>query len=82
MKKYLPDHILESDKKKVWMTPISQWLREDLKGFASKILFKENEFLNMEEVKKMFYQHVDKKKYNLNLIWALIIFQVWCKNYL
>ena len=87
MKKYLPGHISSSDRKKVWMTPASQWLREDLNQKAKEILSPEyvlvnKQYFNFEGMQKMFNDHIEKKKYNLNLIWALITFQIWCKRYL
>jgi len=87
MKKYLPKHISELDRKKVWMTPASQWLREDLNQKAKEVLsadyFSQNQqYFNFTEIQKMFDEHIDKTKYNLNLIWALIVFQMWCKKYL
>ena len=85
MKNYLPEHILASDKKKVWLTPMSEWLRNDLKDFAKSILnsgycSKTKDYLDFKRIDKMFIDHVEKRKYNLNLIWALIVFQVWYKN--
>ncbi len=87
MKKYLPRHVLESEKKKVWLTPMSGWLRTDLSDFAKSILSpnfypETKEYFNFDGIKKMFDDHIEKRKYNLNLIWALITFQIWCKNYL
>lgn len=87
MKKYLPEHVLSSERKKVWMTPASQWLRENLNQRAKEILspdyFPENKkYFNFDDVQKMFNDHIEKRKYNLNLIWALITFQIWSKNVL
>src|SRR4030043_2472117 len=85
MKKYLPEHVLRSERKKVWMTPASQWLRGNLNQKAREILssdyFLENKkYFNFDGVQKMFNDHIEKRKYNLNLIWALITFQIWSKN--
>jgi len=85
MKKYLPEHVLGSERKKVWMTPASQWLRENLNQKAKEILspdyFPENKkYFNFDGIQKMFDDHIEKRKYNLNLIWALITFQIWSKN--
>jgi asparagine synthase (glutamine-hydrolysing) len=87
MKKYLPEHVLNSERKKVWMTPASQWLRTDLNQFAEKVLspdyIPENKkYFNFDGIQKMFEDHIEKRKYNLNLIWALITFQIWCKAYI
>jgi len=87
MKDYLPEHILDSDKKKVWLTPISEWLRTDLKNFALNILSSDycsdtKKYFNFDSINQMFVDHVEKKRYNLNLIWALIVFQVWYKKFI
>lgn len=87
MKEYLPKHVLESSYKKVWLTPMSNWLRTDLKEFAKFILSPDwcqetKKYFDFEGINKMFIDHIDKRKYNLNLIWALITFQVWHRRYL
>jgi len=87
MKKYLPDHVLESGKKKVWLTPMSRWLRADLKKIALDILSSNycsdtKKYFNFDEINKMFIDHVEERKYNLNLIWAVITFQVWYKKFI
>jgi asparagine synthase (glutamine-hydrolysing) len=87
MRKYLPNHVLESEQKKVWLTPMSNWLRSDLNGFAKNVLSAEfcsitNKYFNFKEINLMFSDHINKKKYNLSLIWALINFQVWCRKFI
>lgn len=87
MKEYLPKHVLESAHKKVWMTPMSEWLRTDLNNFAKSILSPDycqqtKEYFDFQGINRMFNEHVEKKKYNLNLIWAIITFQIWAKLYL
>ena len=87
MKEYLPEHILKSAHKKVWLTPMSGWLRGDLNDFAKSILSPDycsetKEYFDWNGINKMFIDHIDKKKYNLNLIWAIITFQIWHKKYI
>ena len=87
MKKYLPKHVLDSERKKIWMTPASQWLREGLNQKAKEILSPDyvpenKKYFDFNNIQKMFDDHIEKRKYNLNLIWALIVFQIWCKKYL
>jgi len=87
MKKYLPKHVLSSERKKVWMTPASHWLRTDLNEFAKKVLSPDyvpenKKYFDFDGVQKMFDDHIEKRKYNLNLIWALIVFQIWSKKYI
>lgn len=85
MEEYLPKHVLESTHKKVWLSPMSEWLRTDLNEFAKSVLSPDyclatKEYFDWNGVNKMFIDHVNKKKYNLNLIWAIITFQIWYKN--
>jgi len=87
MRKYLPEHVLNSEKKKVWMTPASQWLRGDLNQKAKEVLSPDyvpenKKYFNFNGIQKMFDDHIEKRKYNLNLIWALIVFQIWYKQFM
>ena len=87
MKNYLPKHVLESEKKKVWLTPMSEWLRKDLNALAKEVLSPEycpetKKYFDFNGIKTMFDDHIEKRKYNLNLIWALISFNVWYKSYI
>ena len=87
MKGYLPRHVLESEQKKVWLTPMSHWLRTDLNKFASEILSagynpETKRYFDFNKINKMFDDHIKRKKYNLNLIWALLTFQIWFKIYI
>jgi len=87
MKKYLPKHILESEQKKVWLTPMSEWLRGDLNGFAKQVLSADycresKKYFDFNGIEEMFNQHINKERYNLNIIWALIAFNIWCKRYI
>jgi len=87
VRKYLPEHVLNSERKKVWMTPASQWLRENLNQKAKEILSPDyvpenKKYFDFNGIQKMFDDHIERKKYNLNLIWALITFQIWSKKYI
>ncbi len=86
MKEFLPNHILASAKKKVWLPPASQWLRTDLNKFARQILSKDyadtSEFFNLNEINKIFSEHCEKKAYHLDLLWAVLMFQMWYKQYI
>lgn len=87
MKQYLPEHILKSEKKKVWMTPMSEWLRTDLNNFAKSVLNinycpESQKYFNFNGIDQVLKGHVERKKYNLNLIWAIIVFQIWYKKFI
>ena len=40
------------------------------------------DFLNFNEIEKMLTEHIERKKYNLDLIWAMITFQTWYKTFI
>ncbi|NQU77786.1 asparagine synthase (glutamine-hydrolyzing) [Candidatus Falkowbacteria bacterium] len=86
MDEFLPRHVKDSAHKKVWLAPMSDWLRGDLNFWAREVLSYEyadtSEYINLDEVRKMFFDHCDKKKYNLYLIWATITFQIWYKRFI
>jgi asparagine synthase (glutamine-hydrolysing) len=82
MKEYLPEFIL-NEKKRGWFSPMAKWLRGDLKDFAYATLneLPENIF-NRAECLKILENHINASEYNLNVIWALIVWQVWYKTFI
>ncbi|MBU4331849.1 asparagine synthase (glutamine-hydrolyzing) [Patescibacteria group bacterium] len=86
MDEFLPEHVKKSAHKKVWLAPMSEWLRTDLKGWAKEVLSKDyvdtSEYINFREVQKMFDDHCERRKYNLHLIWAVITFQLWYRRFI
>ena len=86
MKKYIPEYIL-SQPKRGWTSPASGWLRGDMKDLAYEVLSpgytpETKEYFNFKTVKRMLDDHVSGRKYNMNLIWALITFQIWYKEFI
>ncbi|NQU83609.1 MAG: asparagine synthase (glutamine-hydrolyzing) [Parcubacteria group bacterium] len=87
VKEYIPEHIL-NEKKRGWFSPMSKWLRGDLRDFAYETIGQLDENLfNRTEAIKILDEHVynqkhDPAKYNLNIIWALITWQVWYNKFM
>lgn len=86
LKPYLPEYLF-SQPKRGWFTPMAKWLRTDFKDFAYSVLsegycYQTRDIFNFGEIRKILNDHIDKKKYNLNLIWSLITFQIWYKRYM
>ena len=76
---YLPEPV-RHQQKRGFFTPMAKWLRTDLKEQVSGILSPTHlnpEFFNVEEVQRMWHDHLESKKYNLNLIWATVMWQLW-----
>jgi asparagine synthase (glutamine-hydrolysing) len=85
MKSYIPDYVLK-EPKRGWFSPTSIWLRNDLKDIVYEVLSPEynkgaQEFFDFEKIKQMLDDHIDSKAYHMNLLWALLTFQIWYKKF-
>lgn len=78
---------LFNEPKRGWFSPGAKWLREKgFKVFAKDVLIPgyydgTKDLFNWFEVQEMLDDHLDKKGYNLTILWALLTFQVWAKKY-
>ncbi|MBI2625250.1 MAG: asparagine synthase (glutamine-hydrolyzing) [Candidatus Nealsonbacteria bacterium] len=86
VKKYLPPHILGKEKRG-WFPPASKWLRRGMKDFAYSVLSPgycqdTQEYFDFSQIRKVLDDHISKKKYNLDIIWSLITFQIWYKQFI
>ena len=85
-KSTLPDYLFKQPKRG-FFTPAAKWLRHpEFLAMTRNILSAEyapgtSGIFDWVEINKMLDDHVSKKKYNLNTIWALITFQIWSKLY-
>lgn len=82
---YFPDYLL-SQPKRGWFSPAAKWLRGDLQPLMRQLLSANfnvgtKDFFDWNEINHMVDNHLSSKQYNLNLIWALMTFQVWYKQY-
>lgn len=81
---YLPPHIL-NEKKRGWFTPMAKWLRADLRDYVSEILAPDHlggEYFNVAGVKKVWDDHQSGARYNLNIIWAIVMWQLWYDRFI
>ncbi len=79
VKDYLPAHVLHQEKRG-WFTPMAKWIREDLLDQVADIISPHNiqkEFFNPQAVQRIWRDHLSGKKYNLNIIWAIVMWQLW-----
>lgn len=86
MKKYLPAHILGKEKRG-WFSPGSKWLRHGLKDLAYEVLSPDyspatGKYFNFAEVKKILDDHISGKRYNSDILWSILAFQMWHKNFI
>lgn len=82
----IPDFLLNQPKRG-WFSPAAKWLRNPkicaaASGILSPNHYPETEPLfNWPNVERILKDHVDGRRYNLTILWALINFQVWAKLY-
>ncbi|MDH3355572.1 MAG: asparagine synthase C-terminal domain-containing protein, partial [Chromatiales bacterium] len=84
-KPLLPDDILYR-KKMGFSVPLASWLRGELKALTEDYLFKKSDgiqqFFNMDVVKEIWSQHQSEKVDHANLLWSMLMFQMWWYNYM
>lgn len=84
-KKDLPEYLFHQPKRG-WFSPTAKWLREPiLANLAREILSADyypptSKLFNWNALNKMLEDHIGKKEYNLNLLWAVITFQAWARH--
>jgi asparagine synthase (glutamine-hydrolysing) len=82
---WLPQHIIHR-KKVGFDSPIGQWFKDELKGFLTSFLSKEqvrqSGLLNPDAVQRMIGDHVSGvKDYSLQL-WSVIALEAWYRMYI
>lgn len=82
----IPDFLLDQPKRG-WFSPAAKWLREPkIYAFAEQALSRDYypetaKIFNWPNIKKILEEHKRGKKYNLNILWAILVFQIWAKTY-
>jgi len=84
--KRLPKHLFNQPKRG-WFTPAAKWLREpSMRAFTKEVLSAgyyepTRALFHWRGIEKLLDEHVSTKTYNLNLVWALLVFQLWAKRF-
>jgi asparagine synthase (glutamine-hydrolysing) len=81
----LPDRIINR-KKKGFGVPLAKWMNKDLKPLLLEI-FEKNKIeqqglFDYQYINKIFNDHFSRRADNHKLIWTLLIFQMWCQEWL
>ncbi len=85
-KEDLPDFLFDQPKRG-WFSPAAKWFRDpEFSKFARGVLSEDyyvgsKSLFNWKEVQEMLDRHINKKEYNLTLLWAILTFQMWAKKY-
>lgn len=83
-KKWLPDDIIYH-KKQGFESPMSAWLSNDLSEYMLSILDEKDinnqGLFNYDFIKSKIDEHISGKQKNNKILFSLIMFQLWTKNY-
>ena len=64
---------------------MAKWVRSELKETVDELLSPSHlnqDFFNVSEVQKMWQEHLSGQVYNLNLIWAVVMWQLWYDTFI
>jgi asparagine synthase (glutamine-hydrolysing) len=85
LKEILPQEILNKPKQG-FMVPLANWLRKDLKDYALSVLspksIKKRRYFNSQYVEKILKDHFLGKDIFTHQIWALLILEMWFKEFI
>jgi len=81
--KYVPRDLIERPKSG-FALPISNWLRGPLRSWAEELLDEhrllEEGYFNADVVRKVWLEHLERKKDNVHKLWSILMFQSWLDN--
>ena len=83
MRDKLPTNIIDRPKKGFGI-PISKWIREDLKPLVLDLLSEESlshGLFHKPYIEQLLKEHFSKKRNHRKLLWNLMMFQMWYRNW-
>lgn len=86
MKGYIPEFVLKQPKWG-WFSPAAKWIRGPLLPLMKEVLSPEYnkgtaDMFDFASLQTMLDDHVTKKQYNLNTLWAVMTFQLWYRQFM
>lgn len=83
--RYVPEALIERPKMG-FSIPIGQWLRSDLKPMVSELLsinyLEQQNIFDPHRIQKLVQQHDRNQFDHSNLLWSILMYQMWQKSYL
>ncbi|MBI5004025.1 asparagine synthase (glutamine-hydrolyzing) [Candidatus Kaiserbacteria bacterium] len=82
----LPEY-LYSEPKRGWFPPAGRWLRHERFGALAREILSPSyceatrDLFQWDEIEAMLKGHQDSSEYHLTMLWALMVFQSWAKQY-
>lgn len=85
VEKLLPREIIDREKRG-FAVPLKYWFKEDLREYISLILFEpktlQRDYFNKKYIKQLITELEQGKRDNSTLLWHLVVFELWHRNYL
>lgn len=85
VKNLLPKNIIYR-RKHGFAVPVSEWLRKEIKNLFYQTVFSTKAYnrgyLNLKYVEELFLLHQKKKQNFGEHLWAILIFELWCQEFL
>ena len=82
--RHIPKKMLDRPKKG-FEVPVAEWLRGDLREWASNLLFETSSsvdhLLNKKVLDQIWTDHVEEKWNHKDLIWAILMYKSWEQEY-
>lgn len=78
---------LFNEPKRGWFSPAAKWLRnKEFYILTKEVLSSDynkrtDKLFNYQIIERILEDHRSKKLYNLNILWAIVTFQIWAKVY-
>ncbi len=86
-RKELPEALFK-EPKRGWFSPGAKWLRRpEVRALVQEVLSESyyaptSKLFNWQAVHTMLDNHIEKREYNLTVLWAILTFQIWAKKYM
>ncbi|MDI6641513.1 MAG: asparagine synthase (glutamine-hydrolyzing), partial [Elusimicrobiota bacterium] len=82
LSKYLPKEIV-NQKKMGFMVPLARWLRDEFKSQVVEFIRKREygDYFQYGFIERMWLDHISGKENFSDQLWALLVFDKWCKIY-
>ena len=81
----LPDDILYR-KKMGFSVPLASWLKNELRSICQEKLINSpcglKQIFNLDAVSSLWKEHLDGKADNSNVLWSMLMFQMWWDKYM
>lgn len=76
---------LYKEPKRGWFSPGAKWLRRpEIQAIARRVVSEQyydgtKDLFDWKGVGKMLADHIEKREYNLTILWMILTFQIWAK---